>query len=228
MMQSRIGNGIRAEIYETLLLYAVFFLPRYLQTGSSAQLPMFESVYQNVMMLSFMIPQLLLLIFLISRKGMLHIYGFRPFKRSDVLWSLSIFIYLWAIVALLMILLQFLPLSESTPLFAPDWQVPNVMVYPLLLIVSLATGYLEEGFFRCYLYRQARRVGAAYLPSVIAISMLFGTGHMYEGIHGVIITTAMGILLQIFYTKRVRSIHPIAIGHGLYNFSVFILAILGK
>ena len=99
----------------------------------------------------------------------------------------------------------------------------NIII--LLFFVSIATGYLEEGFFRCYLYRQARRIGASYTSTVIAVSLLFGIGHLYEGIQGVIITTLIGIVLQLLYTRRLRTIHSIAIGHGLYNFSVFLMAI---
>ncbi|MBN2508792.1 MAG: CPBP family intramembrane metalloprotease [Spirochaetales bacterium] len=215
---------VREETYETLLLYSVFFLPGYIQAGAGYDPQMFLSVFHNLMFLLTALPQFLLLYFLIRRKGLVFVFGFRRFTFTDLLRALAVFSLLWILVATTAVLVSATPLAEQTQNHPLNRGTSGLSVLVLLFFVSLVTGYLEEGFFRCYLYRQARRLGAGYLVSISAVSLLFGLGHMYQGIYGAVMTAFIGFLLQYLYTRVFRSIHPVAIGHGLYNFSIFFAA----
>jgi membrane protease YdiL (CAAX protease family) len=56
-------------------------------------------------------------------------------------------------------------------------------------------------------------------------SILFGLGHVYEGVFGFLATTALGFYFGFAFLKR-RNIHEIAIAHGLYNFLVLLASLL--
>ena len=222
-MQSGMTPKIKNEIYETLILYSVLFLPAYLQSGRPLDLNMFDSVQNNLFYLSIAVPQIFLLIFITSKKE--YDCGFAPFKFSDLLPAAVLFLFLWITVYLLYLIFPFFPDHWLGTPIEEQWHISSSEMLPLLFVVGIATGYLEEGFFRGYLYEQTRMLGLSKLPSVIGISLLFGLGHFYQGIPGVITTTAMGALLLTFRICCKTSVHPLAIGHGLYNFSVFVFAV---
>ncbi len=72
-----------------------------------------------------------------------------------------------------------------------------------------------------------RRLGQAGFPKLwaaLASAALFGIGHGYQGIIGIV----SGSLLGLFFAWRwydSSDIHEIAIGHGLFDAAVFALAV---
>ena len=208
------------DIFETSLLFAVIFLPGYLQFNRTLDIGSFLTLRGNLQYLLQAVPQFLLILYLVYRRGRLSAYGFHRLKLESLLQGILVFILLWLTVIPITILTLFFPaLRQVTPMPLLE----DFRVLPLLFLLSLSTGYLEEAFFRCYLFNQVLRLGGKPTESLIAVSLLFGLGHLYQGMGAFLATSLMGIVLQLLFNGRYPSIHPIAIGHGLYNFSVFLL-----
>jgi membrane protease YdiL (CAAX protease family) len=91
----------------------------------------------------------------------------------------------------------------------------------LFLLISLEAGLLEEIFFRGII--QAH--GSIFLPALWAAvlgGVLFGIAHFYQGVSGVIGTSALGVWLGITYAVTGNILVPV-IGHFLGDFACMML-----
>ena len=61
---------------------------------------------------------------------------------------------------------------------------------------------------------------------VIVSSVVFGVGHLYQGVIGVLVTTVLGFALGAL-TLHHRSIWPSVIAHGCFDASTFLIVVLG-
>ncbi|HAK44438.1 MAG TPA: hypothetical protein DCO79_00735, partial [Spirochaeta sp.] len=118
------------------------------------------------------------------------------------------------------------PEIENQLVYGIGWQFSNYKLLPLVFLSCMVTGYTEEIFFRSYLFKSLQNAGAGLLPAAIITSLLFGAGHIYEGYYAFAATAAIGAFLSFIFIKT-KSIHTVAIGHGLYNFSVLLIAMTG-
>jgi membrane protease YdiL (CAAX protease family) len=109
---------------------------------------------------------------------------------------------------------------------------PGVPVIPptdaaswiLVILQSFTIGYLEESYFRWYLPLRFRETGFGIVKSYFFSIFLFSLCHVYEGPWGVANAALAGTLLSFVFFKS-RSIHCIALAHGLYNVLVYALSI---
>ena len=75
----------------------------------------------------------------------------------------------------------------------------------------------------------APRTMAPLAKNVIAVvvsALIFGIGHLYQGVFGVVLTAFIGIALGAI-TLHHRSIWPAVIAHGFFDASSFLMVILG-
>jgi membrane protease YdiL (CAAX protease family) len=151
-----------------------------------------------------------------------------PFRLKDIFFALVALggIYI-CIIPIGYISMLLVPELDNLAVYGSGWQFENLKLLPLVFISCLVTGYCEELFFRSYLYTSLRNAGTAAVTAVIITSVLFGAGHFYEGYYAFAATAAIGGFLSIMFIKT-KSIHAIAIGHGLYNFSVLLIAMTGE
>lgn len=85
-----------------------------------------------------------------------------------------------------------------------------------LLVMLAFVGVYEELFARGLLLQRCRVVlGGTWLP-VLASSLLFGLGHLYQGWMGVAQTTLIGIVLAVL-TLRWGTLWPAIIAHALLD-----------
>ena len=115
--------------------------------------------------------------------------------------------------------------------FAP--LIGNTFLLFLSLIVSWTlAAFGEELVYRGYLMnRVADLVGAnraGLLISLIAVSILFGISHLYQGTSGIIVITLHGLLLGALYLATGRNLWVPIIAHGVNDTVGFILIFLGK
>jgi membrane protease YdiL (CAAX protease family) len=108
----------------------------------------------------------------------------------------------------------------------PPFPVPlpgSALAWAVVVIASLSTGYLEEAYFRVYLPAQCAHFGlfAGFWFPIL----LFSLCHIYEGLWGFINAFLAGFFLSLVYRKTL-SLHGIALAHGFYNISVFLMAAL--
>jgi uncharacterized protein len=207
------------QILEILLIFGAFFLPGYLTQPSAAAMARADSTMLMLQIVVSGIPQILLMIYLVSIQsdGEKSLWGLVPLKVRDAVRIGILFAACVGLVLAFMGVLRALPPAWSSILFRGyRWGLDRPSQAPLALLFGLTAGYREEFFFRAYLLR---RLGQAGLPDWAAVALstaLFGVGHVYEGALGVAIAVSMGILFSMVYL-RLRSLHVIALGHGLYN-----------
>ncbi|MDR2702014.1 MAG: CPBP family intramembrane metalloprotease [Spirochaetaceae bacterium] len=108
----------------------------------------------------------------------------------------------------------------------PPFPVPfpaGALAWAVVVLASLSTGYLEEAYFRIFLPAQCAFLGrfAGFWFPIL----LFGLCHAYEGLWGFINAFLAGFFLSLAYRKTL-SLHGIALAHGFYNISVYLMAAL--
>lgn len=217
----------RLIVIEMILFFCTFFLTGYLAQGQdlSARFSDFSSVALSNLIAG--IPQVLLIVFIITVHGgeAPSVFGLGSFAARDLLRTLFSYLGVFAVLIPLGAVLFLLPGQARGVLSGGyRWGLRSASELPLALAMSLLAGYREEIFFRSYLITRMEQLGSPVVVSVAVTSVLFGLGHIYEGLAGLIVTTVLGAYLAIVYIK-VRNLHVVALAHGLYNFTVFCITL---
>jgi len=104
------------------------------------------------------------------------------------------------------------------------------LIYVVLVWVLGALG--EEIVYRAYLMNRVagvfRDTKAAWIVSLIAVSVVFGCGHLDQGATGMIENVLNGLLLGALYLACGRNLAVPVIAHALTDTLDFILIYLGK
>jgi membrane protease YdiL (CAAX protease family) len=141
----------------------------------------------------------------------------------DILSALLAFPGLLAVGFLISFIARFFPALPALPLLeAPAGFVP----WLVLIAASFGTGYLEESYFRLYLFTRFAEAGLGPLKSALVSAALFALCHLYEGPWGALNAFLAGILLFLVFLRR-RSLHGLAWAHGVYNIFVYMLYATG-
>jgi hypothetical protein len=99
----------------------------------------------------------------------------------------------------------------------------GIFTWLVLALSCLLTGYLEESFFRYYLLSRFLISGLDPVKAALVSTIMFSLCHLYEGPWGFLNAALSGSLLA-FVFLRYRTLHGIALAHGLYNFSVYFIS----
>lgn len=225
----KLGNK---SLIEPILLFMVFFLPGFLMQNREIDSEIFNSVFFNVYYLVSVVPQIFLLLYLISLKGpgSFNKYGISEFSLKDipvsVMYAAGALVLSVLVTALFSLAALLIPaISAESVMPAVDWTISNPAILPLVFITTLAIGYSEELFFRSYLLTEFINEGdSGVLVPVIAVSVLFASGHLYQGPGGFAASLTIGIFFSFLFLKN-RKVHTISIGHALYNFSTLVISI---
>jgi len=214
-------------ITEMLLFFAAFFLPGYAAQGlfappeSATTLLMLQSVLTGV-------PQFLLMAWVATERDRTPParWGLVAFEPRDALRTLFVVFLCFAAVTPFVALLVALPQDVSRTLGRGyRWGLQGAAQIPVAVLFGLTAGYREEFFFRAYLLGRLDELGLA-LPAAVAVSTaVFCLGHVYEGPLAVAVTAALGLVLAAAWLRR-RSLHVVAIAHGLYNTLVLCLGLV--
>lgn len=102
----------------------------------------------------------------------------------------------------------------------PD--VSTVQLYlTMMVIVWTTASFGEEMVFRAFLMsRLSAMFGGTRLAWVLAAfvqAAIFGLGHAYQGIGGIIVTGVVGLVFGLLYLVARRNLWPMIIGHGIIN-----------
>lgn len=214
---------------EPLLLFALLFLPGYAsQFVSTPDGSLFNDPVYLTFYLMTAIPQFFLVFYLIGKDEVIppEIYGIRaPEPKDFLLLPFSV-----AGVFLVLLPVQFLIYALSLMgipelLETMSWSFSNYSLWPLVLLVCLTTGYLEEIYFRSYLCTRLEVRGHSRMTIHITVNVLFAAGHLYQGIPALVIIFAVGAWMSRLFFRH-RSLHLIAMTHGLYNFTVLMISTL--
>ena len=200
---------------EALILYLVLFFPGVGNAYFNTTLGELGRIF------AYVIPSLALIWFLISdRNGFSALKKEKP-NKSDLL---SFFICLPALVILSLgitflanLVLQNIESSLPPALNRPE----NLYGWIILFISCIGTGYLEESYFRFYLLTKMEAQITKKALRVIFSTLLFSICHVYAGPWSILNAALAGTFLSVIFL-RFRSLHGIALAHGLYNFAVYL------
>jgi len=110
----------------------------------------------------------------------------------------------------------------------PEIEGPrNAFAMVVMVLACISTGYLEESYFRFYLFTRFREGGLGPIKGMAISSVLFALCHIYEGPLGALNAFLAGLILYLLMTRRRRTIHGLAWAHGLYNVFVYAMALAG-
>jgi uncharacterized protein len=201
---------------EPILIFSALFLPGYLGQGGDVDGSLFNSVRYDLIYIVHGTAQFALILYImLNRPGRdPSIFRMRRPEPADLPAALTAFLLIWVAVIPVM-LIGGLMEQSARPV---TWSLDSVAILPLVLVVCLVTGYVEELFFRAYLLTVLETSGVPAVSAVAASSLLFAAGHLYQDIPGFIATGLIGVILSLHYLRK-RSLHAVAWAHGLYNFA---------
>lgn len=205
---------------EALILYFVIFFPGIYspawltEGGQLSSIPF--SVYRELgRTLTYALPSLALLLYIISdRKGL---SGLKALNKR------AIQPFLIALPGLIIIGVS---LSVLAGLFAGETAPPrvegpaNFSGWIVMVFSCLATGYLEETYFRHYLLSSLKTAVPNTAVRILFSTALFAFCHMYEGPWAILNAAFAGILLSLLFI-RFKSLHGLALAHAGYNIFVY-------
>ncbi len=101
----------------------------------------------------------------------------------------------------------------------------------MLVLVWIFAAFGEEIAYRGYILERAAALGkhttAAYLVSIIAVSLLFGIGHFYQGYAGVVGSAFSGLFFGALFMWSGRNIWLPIFAHGFSDTIGLALIYLG-
>ncbi len=210
---------------ELALLFAVLFLPGMLAQTGQIDPGSFESISYHIQILAVAIPQILLVVAVgdLRRPGSSRRYGFRPPDRSDLIAAIIGLVATWVTVGIISLAAGFVATDADAMQPAVSWTFGRYELVPLAAVSALAIGYREEIFFRAFIADRAEEAGVDPRVALGVAALVFAAGHVYQGLAGFVISLAIGMVLAGVYL-RTRSLHGVAIAHGLYNLLVLLAA----
>ena len=204
---------------EAFILYVVIFFSQVLfraaSTGAETQSFSVSSLILTLFI--YCIPSLVLIWFLLYR-GKKPEYRIQKPGKSDFfsgLISLSGLLIIGIAVSIISILTE---AAYSQPLPSPA----SIAGWITLCVYCLFSAYLEESFFRFYLLSKREELNLNAPLALIISAILFGICHIYEGFWGFFNAALAGLFLGFIFL-RFKTLHGIALAHGLYNITAFVL-----
>jgi membrane protease YdiL (CAAX protease family) len=211
-------------LLEAGVLLAAFYLPAYVPVISKVAATDMSKFTYYLAIFAVNAPRAALILYLMAAGDGLRPFGIRRFLESDILKAL--FATVGALAAMLGSAFAFSAIGIENPFMTAARSGPRAspMLIPLILASSLSVGYCEELFFRSYLMRRLGQAGLTPLWAAVASSLLFGAGHGYQGLVGLVSGTILGLFFSWLWNED-ADIHAIAIGHGLYDSIITSIAI---
>lgn len=210
---------------ELALLFAVLFLPGMFAQAGQIDPGAFENIAYHIQILAVAIPQVLLVVAMgdLRRPGSSRRYGFRPPDRRDLFAGIMGLVATWITVGLVSLAAGLIGADTDSMQPAVSWTFERYELVPLALVSTLAIGYREEIFFRAFVADRAEEAGFDPRLALGIAALVFAAGHIYQGLAGFVVSLAVGMVLAGVY-YRTRSLHGVAVAHGLYNLLVLLAA----
>ena len=201
------------------------FLPGLLTASTSVDPAAWDSVAYHVTLLAVAVPQILLVVYVVNLRtpGVAPRLGWKLPAFSDLVSLAIAVVALGATLALVSLAASLVPGDGSIWDPAVEWRFSRRELVPLVIISSLAVGYREEIFYRAYLTVRGSEIGLSSPVIVAASSLLFASGHWYQGPAGFVTALAIGAALGGVFLWR-GSLHAVAVAHGAYNAAVLLAA----
>jgi membrane protease YdiL (CAAX protease family) len=186
-----------------------------------------DRIGYHIALLATAVPQTLLVVYVAQLRtpGVAARLGWRRPRWSEALSGLLAIVVLFGVLAVVS-LVTFLVAGTTSLEPVVKWQFTRMALLPLVAVSSVAVGYREEIFYRAYLIVRGEEAGVNPLVIVGTSSVVFAAGHLYQGIPGFVVALVVGVVFSwVFYYRR--SLHGIAIAHGIYNTAVLLQSAFG-
>ncbi|MEO7046290.1 MAG: CPBP family intramembrane glutamic endopeptidase [Ferruginibacter sp.] len=141
--------------------------------------------------------------------------------------------FLWSLVLLLLffvVLIGCLGLFKLTGIKygQGDHKYDKISLWVMTLMM-LRAGIVEEVFYRGYIMERLNKISNKWPVYLLLPSIIFGLLHYKQGIGGIIIATASGILFSCFYWKK-RDLKINIMAHFMADFipNILIPVIMGN
>jgi hypothetical protein len=206
---------------EALILYILLFLSGSVAqiSGTTIYIAGFSATAGTIRVFLYTITSLALIWYFILRSKKHYLLSLRPGKKDLV----SCFITFPGLL-ITGFIIAFLSSHTSTGetvqivMNSPS----NVTEWILLCTICILSAYLEESFFRFYILERRQELNLSAASALALSVVLFSICHIYEGPWGFTNAVISGAFLGFMYL-RYNSLHGIAIAHGLYNISAYII-----
>jgi membrane protease YdiL (CAAX protease family) len=101
-----------------------------------------------------------------------------------------------------------------------EGNIPNLIIN--LVIIWITAGFLEELLWRGYLLNRMMDIFKSsslitWTTVIIISSVVFGLGHNYQGMYGVLKTGFIGFVFGLGYLAVGKNIWPLVIAHSLID-----------
>jgi membrane protease YdiL (CAAX protease family) len=203
--------------FEALILYFILFLSG--STGSIIQSAgSFSSLSELSKIFFYNIPSIALIWYLILRVKPLRNWAIAPCK-NDVI---SFFITLPCLILTGFAISFISSYIGGAPGQAAPRSPDTGIGWAILGISCLTAAYLEESFFRFYIIARRDEFKMEAATAMTLSVLLFSVCHIYEGPWG-FLNAAISAVILGFVFLRYRALHGIAIAHGAYNISTYII-----
>jgi len=204
---------------EAFLLFVVIFFSQVLLGGASAgiEIQFFTASSLILNLFIYCIPSLVIIWFLLYRRKKPEYHIQKPGKNDLLsgLISLPCLLIIGITVSIISISARGVP---SQPLPSPA----SISGWIILCVYCLFSAYLEESFFRFYLLSKRGELRLSAPAALIISAIMFGICHIYEGFWGLLNAALAGLFLGYLFL-RFKTLHGIALAHGLYNITAFVL-----
>jgi membrane protease YdiL (CAAX protease family) len=142
----------------------------------------------------------------------------------------AVLIFIFIDLLLLPFLEHFFGVVDISALDGIRGNPMNYMIFILFMWVVAAFGeeFLYRGFFMKRLAHILGNTDRSWLLSAIAISLLFGMAHLYQGISGVISTGMVGFCLAFIFYKNRNNLVLAMLTHGFYDMIGITLIYMSK
>jgi membrane protease YdiL (CAAX protease family) len=163
---------------------------------------------------SVLISELLLVLYVrmgIRKRGvrLRDLVGGRWATPADVIKDIALGAALWA----LWTLLQNSHLLGGGTNAAQELLPQGILESLVWIPLALSAGFCEELAFRGYLQKQFQAIAGSTALAVLFQAIVFGVGHLYEGIGAVTRITLFGVLFGLLAVWR-KSLRPGMIAHA--------------
>jgi membrane protease YdiL (CAAX protease family) len=208
-----------APVWHTILFIAIFvglsivggFFQHAVKQHPQAAAPAGNAVSRYISVLVF---EWLLVLFVragVHKRGvrLRDLVGGRWATPADVLKDLALGAALWAVWMGLMN-----PHILGSGTNAAQGLLPQGVIESLAWIpLAISAGFCEELAFRGYLQKQFQAITGSAAWAVLLQSILFGAGHLYEGVGPVARIMLFGVLFGLFAAWR-KTLLPGMIAHA--------------
>ena len=222
MEKNRLNNSLFSFkksiliIVQITLLYVLFFSPGNLHTvlSENSQKLIRVNTLWSTLIISFIHVCILL--------SLVHFDPLIPDVNNKITGQDLIPVILLAGVLLsgttiILFFVNMLPANISNNLIKHNyWQPENLKDLPLSILIIIFAAYREELYFRHYLLNSLKNILPLNWISIITSSLIFGMGHLYQGLVPAGISFIIAIWFCILYENN-YSIHRLAGAHIMFN-----------